>query len=206
MPPHGVLVESSEPARSTSGVEASREIQTKSDPAAYFERLKRRTWPGIITKHRRRAQRSRWERKLRAIRTYSQSRAIRVLEVPSLRYSLSHARLIGSVGAFERTNFYFWGIAIMAQWKRDFRGKIWGSADLQESMRRRRKYRKPSSSCFVAFTRNSGGLRARTSPFSLIRMPKNRCRFRNRRLTQCGIGLPTRWLMREKWHQTLAMR
>ncbi len=40
VPPHGVLVESSEPLRSTSGVKAGWEIQTKSDPAAYFEWLK----------------------------------------------------------------------------------------------------------------------------------------------------------------------
>ncbi len=40
VPHDGVLVQSSEPVRSTSSVTANWEIQTKSDPAAYFEWLK----------------------------------------------------------------------------------------------------------------------------------------------------------------------
>ena len=59
---------------------------------------------------------------------------------------------------------------------------------------------------FCCFTRNSGDLHERMIPFSSIRMSTNRCRFSNRQLTKCGIGLPTRWFVREKWHQTLAMR
>ena len=40
VPRDGLLVQSSEPVRSTSSVKASWEIQTKSDPATYFRWLK----------------------------------------------------------------------------------------------------------------------------------------------------------------------
>ncbi len=49
VPPHGVLVESSEPVRSTSAVKVSWEIQTKSGPPAYFEWLKGELRPAYHT-------------------------------------------------------------------------------------------------------------------------------------------------------------
>ncbi len=49
VPRDGVLVESSEPARSTSSVKASWEIQTKSDPGTYFEWLKKEFGPAYHT-------------------------------------------------------------------------------------------------------------------------------------------------------------
>ncbi len=49
VPRDGVLVESSEPVRSTSSVKASWEIQSKSDPATYFEWLKGGLGPAYHT-------------------------------------------------------------------------------------------------------------------------------------------------------------
>ncbi len=49
VPRDGALVQSSAPVRSTSGVKASWQIQTKSDPAAYFEWLKEGLGPAYRT-------------------------------------------------------------------------------------------------------------------------------------------------------------
>lgn len=49
VPRDGLLVQSSEPVRSTSSVKASWEIQTKSDPATYFRWLKGELGPSYHT-------------------------------------------------------------------------------------------------------------------------------------------------------------
>ena len=49
VPRDGVLVQSSEPVRSTSSVKASWEIQTKSDPGTYFRWLKGELSPAYHT-------------------------------------------------------------------------------------------------------------------------------------------------------------